>query len=131
MNGSLNIQFIYRHSPNATLQQNPPKMSDAAETETCNWLELPPEVTALILSRPGAIEILNSAQNVCSQWRKICKDPSIWRSIDMRNSGDLHDKDYGLKKMCAHAVDRSCSGLLDINIEYFGTDELLSYISER
>ncbi|KAE8683177.1 putative F-box/LRR-repeat protein 23 [Hibiscus syriacus] len=104
-------------------------MSNAAETRY--WLELPPEVTASVLSRLGAIEILNSAQNVCSQWRKICKDPSMWRSIDMRNSGDLHNMDYDLEKMCVHAVDRSCGHLLDINIEYFGTDDLLFYISER
>ncbi|GMI80388.1 SKP1/ASK-Interacting protein 19 [Hibiscus trionum] len=104
-------------------------MSAAAETR--NWLELPPEVTASIISRLGAIEILNNVQNVCSQWRNICKDPSMWRSIDMRNLGDLHDMDYDLEKMCFHAVDRSCGHLLDINIEYFGTDELLRYISER
>ncbi|KAL4363348.1 hypothetical protein GQ457_04G000620 [Hibiscus cannabinus] len=104
-------------------------MSTAAETR--NWLELPLDVTASILYRLGAIEILNSAQNVCSQWRNICKDPSMWRSIDMRNLGDLWDMDYDLKKMCLHAVDRSCGHLLDINVEYFGTDELLSYISKR
>ncbi|GMI70153.1 SKP1/ASK-Interacting protein 19 [Hibiscus trionum] len=104
-------------------------MSAAAETR--NWLELPPDVTASILFRLGAIEILNSAQNVCSQWRNVCKDPSMWRSIDMRNSGDLHHMDYDLETMCLLAVDRSCGHLLDINIEYFGTDELLFYISER
>ncbi|KAL4387115.1 hypothetical protein GQ457_09G026520 [Hibiscus cannabinus] len=104
-------------------------MSAAAESR--NWLELPPEVTASILSRLGAIEILNSVQKVCSQWRNIFKDPSMWRSIDMRNLGNLHDMDYDLEKMCVHAVDRSCGHLLDINIEYFGTDELLLYISER
>ncbi|KAE8716892.1 putative F-box/LRR-repeat protein 23 [Hibiscus syriacus] len=103
----------------------------SAAVETRNWLELPFDVTASILSRLGAVEILNSAQNVCSQWRNICKDPSMWRSIDMRNSGDLWDMDYDLEKMCIHAIDRSCGYLLDINVEYFGTDEILSYISER
>ncbi|KAK8671379.1 hypothetical protein V6N13_037975 [Hibiscus sabdariffa] len=104
-------------------------MSDAAEYR--NWLELPPDVTASILSRLGAVEILNSAQSVCSQWRNICKDPSMWRSIDMWNLGDLHAMPYDLEKMCFHAVDRSCGHLLDINIEYFGTDELLFHIAER
>ncbi|KAE8670623.1 putative F-box/LRR-repeat protein 23 [Hibiscus syriacus] len=103
-------------------------MSDAADAR--NWLELPPDVTASILSRLGAIEILSSAQDVCSQWRKICKDPSMWRSIDMRNLGEW-DKDYVHEKMCFHAVDHSCGHLLDINIEYFGTDDLLLYIAER
>ncbi|KAK5837626.1 F-box SKIP19 -like protein [Gossypium arboreum] len=104
-------------------------MTTAAETR--NWLELPLDVTASILSRIGAIEILNSAQNVCSLWRNICKDPLMWRSIDMHNLGDLWDMDYDLAKMCVHAVDRSCGHLLDINVEYFGTDALLLHISER
>ncbi|KAE8727619.1 F-box protein SKIP19 [Hibiscus syriacus] len=104
-------------------------MSTAAETR--NWLELPQDVTASIFSRLGAIGILNSAQKVCSQWRNISKDPSMWKSIDMRNLGDLHNMEYDPEKMCIHAVDRSCGQLLDINIENFGPDELLSYISER
>ncbi|XWS55366.1 hypothetical protein CRYUN_Cryun10bG0168300 [Craigia yunnanensis] len=101
------------------------------EPETRNWLELPLDVTASILSRLGAIEILTSAQSVCSQWLKICKDPLMWRSIDMHNSGKVWDIDYDLEKMCVHAVDRSCGHLLDINVEYFGTYELLIHIAER
>ncbi|GMI80389.1 SKP1/ASK-Interacting protein 19 [Hibiscus trionum] len=106
------------------------KRNTSGAAETRNWLELPTDVTASILSRLGAIHILNSAQKVCSQWRNICKDPSMWRSIDMRNLGDLQD-DIVHGKMCFHAVDRSCGHLLDINIQYFGTDELLLYIAER
>lgn len=49
----------------------------------------------------------------------------------MRNSGDLHCMPYNLGKMCMHAVDRSEGHLVDINIEYFGTDELLLYIADR
>ncbi|KAB1222725.1 F-box protein SKIP19 [Morella rubra] len=93
-----------------------------------NWLELPRDVTASILLKLGAIEILTSAQKVCFLWRNICKDPSMWRAVDMRNLGDLP---YELEKMCQHAVDRSGGELADINIEYFGTDELLKYITER
>ncbi|XVE94241.1 hypothetical protein REPUB_Repub01dG0264600 [Reevesia pubescens] len=96
-----------------------------------NWLELPGDVTASILLRLGAIEMIESAQKVCTQWRNICKDPSMWRSIDMRNLGDLSAMPYDLEKMCIHAIDRSCGGLVDINIEYFGTDELLTYITQR
>ncbi|KAB1222722.1 F-box protein SKIP19 [Morella rubra] len=94
-----------------------------------NWLELPRDVTASILLKLGAIEILTSAQNVCSLWRNICKDPSMWRAVDMRNLGDL-PYEYDFEKMCEHAVDRSGGELVDINIEYFGTDELLKYITE-
>ncbi|KAM7524864.1 hypothetical protein LguiA_014766 [Lonicera macranthoides] len=95
-----------------------------------NWLELPPNLTENILHRLGAIEILESAQKVCTTWRKICKDPAMWRVIDMRNSGDLSAMPH-LQKMCRHVVDRSEGQLIDINIEYFGTDELLDYIVER
>ncbi|XP_062012665.1 F-box protein SKIP19-like [Rosa rugosa] len=96
-----------------------------------NWLELPPEITASILSRLGAIEILTAAEKVCRSWRAICKDPLMWRTIDMRNDGDLHDMTYDLEKMCCHAVDRSCGQLVDITVEYFGSDELLKYITDR
>ncbi|XVF00507.1 hypothetical protein REPUB_Repub04eG0007100 [Reevesia pubescens] len=101
------------------------------EPETRNWLELPLDVTASILSRLGAIEILNSAQSVCSQWRKICKDPLMWRSIDMHNLDEVWDMGYDLEKMCFHAVDRSCGRLLDINVEDFGSDKLLNHIAAR
>lgn len=96
-----------------------------------NWLELPPEITASIISRLGAIEILTTAEKVCKAWRAICKDPLMWRTIDMRNDGDLHDMTYDLEKMCCHAVDRSCGKLVEITIEFFGSDELLKYITDR
>lgn len=105
--------------------------SVSPEEETRNWLELPLDVTAKILSLLGAIEVLTTAQRVCSTWRNICKDPLMWRTIDMRNLGDLSGMPYDLETMCRHAVDRSCGQLADINIEYFGTDELLEYITER
>ncbi|KAG6383473.1 hypothetical protein SASPL_156773 [Salvia splendens] len=54
----------------------------------------------------------------------------MWRSIDMRNTGDLWEMPYHLDKMCCHAVDRSHGQLIVINTEYFGTDELLHYISQ-
>lgn len=41
------------------------------------------------------------------------------------------DMDYDLGEMCRHAVDRSQGELVDINLEYFATDKLLSYVAER
>lgn len=49
----------------------------------------------------------------------------------MRNLGDLCDVEYDLGKMCRHAVDLSHGRLISINIESFGTDDLLNYIAER
>jgi uncharacterized protein YbdZ (MbtH family) len=94
-----------------------------------NWLELPRDVTASILLRLGSIEILTSAQMVCSLWRNLCKDPSMWRAVDMSNA-DNYWNDYDLERMCRDAVDRSCGQLVDINLEYFGTDELLRHIAD-
>ncbi|XP_015878944.3 F-box protein SKIP19 [Ziziphus jujuba] len=105
--------------------------SGVQQEEERNWLELPRDVTSTILSRLGAIEILTSAQNVCSSWRNICKDPLMWRTIDMRNPGDTYGMDYDLETMCRHAIDLSCGQLVDINIEFFGTDELLKYLTDR
>ncbi|CAA3025778.1 F-box LRR-repeat 23 [Olea europaea subsp. europaea] len=94
------------------------------------WLELPREVTADILQRLGIFDILESAQNVCTTWRNVCKDPSMWRVIDMKNLGRYHLFSY-LDTRCRLAVDRSEGQLTEIYIDYFATDELLQYISER
>ncbi|GMJ15685.1 SKP1/ASK-Interacting protein 19 [Hibiscus trionum] len=102
-----------------------------AERETRDWLKLPSDVTVSILSRLGTVEILNNTQYVCSQWRNICKDPSMWTTIDMGNSCDVLNLDYGLQKLCFHAVDRSCGRLIDINLESIGSDQLLTYIAGR
>ncbi|POO04161.1 F-box domain containing protein [Trema orientale] len=98
--------------------------------ERRNWLELPRDVTASILTRLGAIKILTSCQMVCKAWLEICWDPLMWRAIDMRID-DGPDLNFDLEKMCRDAVDRSCGELVDINIEHSATDELLRYITDR
>ncbi|KAL4626530.1 hypothetical protein ACB092_05G103300 [Castanea dentata] len=61
----------------------------------------------------------------------------MWLAIDMRNSccrrslGDPNNMRYYLEKMCIHAIDRSFGQLLDVYIETFGSDELLTYIAQR
>ncbi|XP_048606903.1 F-box protein SKIP19-like [Brassica napus] len=96
-----------------------------------NWADLPPELMSSILLRIGAIDVLENAQRVCRSWRRVCKDPSMWSKIDMRNDGDLEDMDYDPEIICRHAVDRSQGGLVEIDIGYFGTDDLLNYIAVR
>lgn len=54
----------------------------------------------------------------------------MWKSINMRSMGDFWDMDMK-DKMTRNIVDRSCGVLIDINIEYFGTDDLLKYITDR
>ncbi|KAF8112193.1 hypothetical protein N665_0066s0067 [Sinapis alba] len=94
-----------------------------------NWEELPSELTSSILSRLDTIDILENAQKVCTTWRRVCKDPEMWRKIDMRNLGALWLK-LNLEMMCRHAVDRSQGGLVEIDIWHFGTDSLLNYIAD-
>ncbi|XP_027088115.1 F-box protein SKIP19-like [Coffea arabica] len=106
-----------------------------ASTPPPPWVELPPEITTIILQKLGTIEILTTVQLVCKTWRDLCVHPAMWRIIDlrndMRNDGSLLDSAYDLEKICRHAVDRSQGQLIDINIEFFGTDDLLYYISQR
>ncbi|CAH8361081.1 unnamed protein product [Eruca vesicaria subsp. sativa] len=102
--------------------------------ECRNWADLPSELISLILRRLDSTDILENAQKVCTTWRRVCKDPAIWRKIFMRDP--LVDiislfKGYDLKAMCCHAVDRSEGGLVEIDILYFGTDSLLNYIADR
>lgn len=93
-----------------------------------NWLELPRDVIAKILQMLSVVDIVTSAQRVCPLWWKICKDPLMWRTIDMHNLGT---SSYDLVKVCMFAIDQSCGHVEDINIEYFGTDELLKYMVDR
>ncbi|KAL0846301.1 hypothetical protein Bca101_019547 [Brassica carinata] len=65
-----------------------------------SWAELPPELISSILLGLNSIEILEKAQKVCRSWRRVCKDPSMWRKIDMYNHGDLGSMGYDLEIMC-------------------------------
>ncbi|KVH45300.1 hypothetical protein Ccrd_025734 [Cynara cardunculus var. scolymus] len=79
----------------------------------------------------GAVEILISAQKVCTTWRKICKDPPMWKVIDLHQSFefDAWDVDHDIDNLARQAVLRSCWELIDISIGCFGTDDLFEYIS--
>ncbi|XP_059436602.1 F-box protein SKIP19-like [Corylus avellana] len=102
----------------------PPGLAD----EFHNWLELPWDVTASILLRFDTIEILTSVQMVCSLWRKLCKDPSMWRTVHVRNPYS-HWVVSDLEKMCRQAVNCSCGQLVDIYIEYCGDNKLRRHIA--
>lgn len=104
---------------------NSKALADSGEER--NWLDLPRDVASTIFLKLGAIEILTTVQRVCSVWRNITKDPTMWRTIDMHNLGDSR---YNLDTICRRAIDYSSGHLLDINIEYFGTDDLLDYITD-
>ncbi|MED6152080.1 hypothetical protein PIB30_088574 [Stylosanthes scabra] len=106
-----------------------PHCSQEHKTASRNWLDLPNDLTLAIISRLDTFQILTRAQLVCRQWRSICLDPLMWRTI---NICDVENDDYSrcfhLEKMWRHAIDRSCGLLEDISIEFFGSDDLLKYI---
>ncbi|CAH1454645.1 unnamed protein product [Lactuca virosa] len=101
----------------------------SAMKESPNWLEMPDEVMVNIFQRLPTIEILNSARKVCTAWLKICKYPAMWKVINMVKR---HAKDWGLgKALTMELVDLSCGELIDISIDWFGSDELLDHIVQR
>lgn len=96
------------------------------------WIELPSDLTANILHRLGAVEILGSAQKVCATWWNLCKDPAMWRVINIINPDGPKPMNRGeCTNMCRRAVDRSQGQLIDLTMAYFGRDELLDYIILR
>ncbi|PRQ29556.1 putative F-box domain, leucine-rich repeat domain, L domain-containing protein [Rosa chinensis] len=96
-----------------------------------SWTEFQDDVMSSILARLGAIEILQTAQKVCTTWRRISKQPSMWRRIDMSNKWSFpSDQPFELDKMCRHAIDRSCGSLVEIKLQNFGNNELLKYITD-
>ncbi|XP_029153449.1 putative F-box/LRR-repeat protein 9 [Arachis hypogaea] len=101
---------------------------NAGPEKKVNWLDLPHDLTLMIIGKLATFEILISTQFVCPKWRRICMDPLLWRTINMCDIGIRNSVDYKLEKMCRHAIDRSCGHLIDISIEHFGTDDLLKYI---
>ncbi|MFS8010525.1 hypothetical protein Hanom_Chr14g01298111 [Helianthus anomalus] len=81
-----------------------------------NWSDLPSDVTANILERVGM----------------ICKDPTMWRVINMSDIDILRsDAIFSPLTMCKHALDRSQGQLVDITLVFVYDPGLLSYIADR
>ncbi|KAL8468594.1 hypothetical protein ACS0TY_031693 [Phlomoides rotata] len=106
----------------------------ASSSTPPQWIDLLGDVTANILRRLDVIEILESAQKVCTTWQRVCLDPTMWRVIHILRKlypcfqiTCLHNR----RDMCLCAVGRSQGQLLDLSIENFGDDELLNYIVDR
>lgn len=107
-----------------------PAKRERTERPLPNWLELPNEVTLMILHKLGAFGILASARLVCRLWLKICKDPLMWRNIDLTYSFRYYLP--SLDKISRLAIELSCGHLEDIRIESFGiNDEVLKCIADR
>ena len=105
--------------------------STAAPPPSPPWTELPDDLTANILQRLHTEEILMGAQLVCSTWWRVCKDPAMWRVIDL----DLrHYRRFRLKEfknICLHAVDRSQGQLVGIKLTGLAVDLSINYATAR
>ncbi|KAL4563524.1 hypothetical protein LXL04_027567 [Taraxacum kok-saghyz] len=98
-----------------------------AVEESPNWLELPHELMANILKRLGDVEILNSAVKVCTTWRRIGRDPAMWKVINMYKPARARNANYDLEALTTQAVHLSSGELIDISLEGFGTDDDFLY----
>ncbi|CAH1448672.1 unnamed protein product [Lactuca virosa] len=85
----------------------------SAMNESVNWLEMREELMTNILQRLDTKELLTSILKVCTTWRIICKDPTMWKIIRMNKLFDHRDKNYVLEIMTKQAVDLSCGELID------------------
>ncbi|KAF8024555.1 hypothetical protein BT93_F1659 [Corymbia citriodora subsp. variegata] len=112
-------------------------MAATDESPLPNWLDLPRDIATMILQKLSAMEIFLKVQLVCKNWRSLCREPAMWQSIDMSDVRDLPDGypiDFYrevLVNKCREAVNCSLGGCVDINVECFGTDELLKYTVDR
>ncbi|KAK1279500.1 putative F-box/LRR-repeat protein 23 [Acorus gramineus] len=117
----------------AAVDQDP--APEAVEEETRDWAEMSPDLLSVVFEKVGALGVLCAAQAVCPAWRRVSLQPHLWRSVDMRNPWqpwDLMDSDeFDLERMARNAIDRADGNLVEISFEYFATDDLIKYVSER
>ncbi|XP_047938149.1 putative F-box/LRR-repeat protein 23 [Salvia hispanica] len=102
--------------------------SSAAIPPSPPWTELPEELTANILQRLRTEEILKSAQRVCTTWWRVCRNPTMWRAIDLHYRRCAFDE---FESIFRCAVDRSQGQLVDLKLACFEGDRLLNYAVER
>nr|GEY61333.1 hypothetical protein [Tanacetum cinerariifolium] len=120
------------------------KRTSKSTITTTTWFDLPMDLMVNILRRVVAVEKLWNDQKVCRDWRKICKDPFMWRAIyvDSYSFSDcrpypwlsdlsIDDVEITAIKICENAVDRSQGQLVDITMVGFCDDELLEVVADR
>ncbi|XP_042007442.1 putative F-box/LRR-repeat protein 23 [Salvia splendens] len=98
----------------------------AASSDAPPWLELPDYLTENILLPIG--DILTTAQKVCTTWRRVIKNPTMWRVINL-DCRDWADKKFA--SVCYRIVDRSQGQLVDLKLlSYNDQDyEFLDYVA--
>ncbi|KAL5717561.1 hypothetical protein ACHQM5_010544 [Ranunculus cassubicifolius] len=79
-----------------------------------------------IFLKLGVIDLLFSAQFVCTSWRTLATEPQLFRRIDF--SDDYISDDSLLAEMTIEAIDRSCGQLVDWSMMTFCTHDILQHI---
>ncbi|KAL5708901.1 hypothetical protein ACHQM5_019647 [Ranunculus cassubicifolius] len=88
-----------------------------------NWLDLPADVMLLIFIKLRVVELLANAQKVCSLWKKLAKEPLLYRDIDFQGSERYTTNAENCSKyarfqlvmLAKEAVDRSCGQLVKLS----------------
>ncbi|KAL6198445.1 hypothetical protein ACLB2K_028234 [Fragaria x ananassa] len=107
-----------RHRRNLRNRPREAKKQTLTESESSNktlqgcrnWIDLPDDVTASILSRLPMFDILETAQRVCLTWRRICKDPMTWLTIRLEfdiqlSQQKIDDENFTSdKSICANSI---------------------------
>ncbi|KAI3677940.1 hypothetical protein L6452_37214 [Arctium lappa] len=104
-------------------------MTSTTMKKTPNWLEMRHEIIGIILQRLGVVEILNSAQKVCTTWRRIRKDSAMWKVIELDHYVSFWYEENDFEELSNQAVHRNCGELIDISLKFLGNDDLLDFIS--
>ncbi|CAI9292946.1 unnamed protein product [Lactuca saligna] len=77
-------------------------------------------------------KILKSASKVCTTWKKICKDPAMWKVIDMRKQVYRWSMNFHIETLITKLVDLSCGELIDFSVEGgFEIIPILDYAVQR
>ncbi|KAL5710527.1 hypothetical protein ACHQM5_021077 [Ranunculus cassubicifolius] len=96
-----------------------------------DWLHLPLDVMFIIFSKIGVLQILMNAQNVCSLWRELAKDPLLYRSLDFFEAWkyfrfwDQSKFDYIFEE----AVRRSCGQIFKLSCDDFTMACHINYVN--
>ena len=121
--------------------------STAAPPPSPPWTELPDDLTENILQRLDTEDIVMGAQLVCSAWWRVCKNPAMWRVINLtyqsctaRNICCCGPRKLGricscgadrFWNICSFAMDRSEGQLVELKLAGFKVDGFLNYIAQR
>ncbi|ESO83795.1 hypothetical protein LOTGIDRAFT_132773 [Lottia gigantea] len=109
--GKKKAEEISRKSPGSTHSVN------SAISGGCG-LHLPEEILLKIFKeivrQQGALPFLVRASKVCSLWKEVASDPTLWRKVDL-SFGWIRSTDNTLKKLCEHKL-KQCK---DVNLSYW------------